>query len=169
MATSYFNRDSAALLVAQAAHAGAKLVAAALSRATFGAGGEAVISVAIFATILPTKESTAAILMLLIVGDVIACWHYRRDADWALVRRLLPAVVPGLVLGAMFIGAVDDVVREGALEHDDAGPARERGGDLGVDRPTGVVVGDRGPQYVRLVDRDALLDGPPPALVAVAW
>ena len=58
-------------------------------------GGLAVISVAIFATVLPAKQSTAAILAVLIVGDVIACWHYRHDADWSLIRRLLPAVVPG--------------------------------------------------------------------------
>ena len=58
-------------------------------------GGLAVIAVAIFATVLPAKESTAAILAILIVGDVIACWHYRHDADWSLIKRLLPAVVPG--------------------------------------------------------------------------
>ena len=71
-------------------------------------GGLAVVSVAIFATLLPARESTAAILAVLIVGDVIACWHYRRDPDWSLIRRLLPAVLPGLVLGTLFLNAVDD-------------------------------------------------------------
>ena len=71
-------------------------------------GGLAVVAVAIFATVLPAKESTAAILTVLIVGDVIACWHYRRDPDWSLIRRLLPAVVPGLVLGTLFLRVVDD-------------------------------------------------------------
>ena len=71
-------------------------------------GGLAVIAVAIFATVLPAKESTAAILAILIVGDVIACWHYRHDADWSLIKRLLPAVVPGLVIGALFLNTVDD-------------------------------------------------------------
>ncbi len=75
-------------------------------------GGLAVISVAIFATILPAKESTAAILVLLIVGDLVAVWHYRHDADWSLIRRLLPAVLPGLVLGSVFLRVVsDDVLR----------------------------------------------------------
>ena len=77
----------------------------------------AVIAVAIFATVLPAKESTAAILTVLIVGDVIACWHYRRDPDWSLIRRLLPAVVPGLVLGTLFLRVVDD---------DDAAPLDRR-------------------------------------------
>lgn len=73
-------------------------------------GGLAVISVAIFATILPAKESTAATLVLLIVGDLVAVWHYRHDADWSLIRRLLPAVLPGLVLGALFLQVVSDSV-----------------------------------------------------------
>lgn len=75
-------------------------------------GGLAVISVAIFATILPAKESTAAILVLLIMGDLVAVWHYRHGADWSLIRRLFPAVLPGLVLGSVFLGVVsDDVLR----------------------------------------------------------
>ena len=71
-------------------------------------GGLGVVAVAIFATVLPAKESTAAILLILIVGDVIACWHYRRDPDWGLIRRLLPAVIPGLLLGTLFLRVVDD-------------------------------------------------------------
>lgn len=68
------------------------------------------VAVAIFASVLPTRESTGAILLLLIVGDVVAVWHYRRDADLALLRRLLPSVIPGLVLGALFLALVDDTV-----------------------------------------------------------
>ena len=84
------------------------LAAAIIGYSKTALGGLAVIAVAIFATVLPAKESTAAILAILIVGDVIACWHYRHDADWSLIKRLLPAVVPGLVVGALFLQAVDD-------------------------------------------------------------
>ena len=73
-------------------------------------GGLASISIAIFAIVMPTRESTAAILLLLIVGDVVAVWHYRRDADRPLLKRLIPAVLPGLVLGALFLAVVDDTV-----------------------------------------------------------
>ncbi len=73
-------------------------------------GGLGVIAVAIFATVLPARESTAAILAVLIVGDLVAVWHYRHDADWTLIRRLLPAVLPGLVLGSVFLGLVSDTV-----------------------------------------------------------
>ncbi|MBT9256838.1 sulfite exporter TauE/SafE family protein [Phycicoccus sp. MAQZ13P-2] len=71
-------------------------------------GGLAVVSVAIFASVLPARQSTGAILAVLVVGDLVAVAHYRRDADWSLIRRLLPAVLPGLVLGSLFLGVVDD-------------------------------------------------------------
>ena len=48
-------------------------------------GGVGSLAVAIFAVVLPTKESTAAILLLLI-----------------------PSVLPGLALGALFLAWVDD-------------------------------------------------------------
>jgi uncharacterized protein len=73
-------------------------------------GGLASIAIAIFASLMPARESTAAILLLLITGDLVAVWHYRRDADLALLRRLIPAVLPGLVLGAAFLAVVDDTV-----------------------------------------------------------
>jgi uncharacterized membrane protein YfcA len=71
-------------------------------------GGVGSVAVAIFAFVLPTRESTAAILLLLVVGDVVAVWHYRHDADWRLIRHLVPAVLPGLALGAVFLARVDD-------------------------------------------------------------
>jgi uncharacterized membrane protein YfcA len=73
-------------------------------------GGLSSISIAIFASLMPTRESTAAILLLLIVGDVVAVWHYHRDADYSLLKRLIPAVLPGLALGALFLAVVDDSV-----------------------------------------------------------
>lgn len=72
--------------------------------------GAAAVAVAIFAAVLPARESTAAMLMVLIVGDLIAIRHYRKHVDWALVRGLVPAVLPGLALGALFLAAVDDTV-----------------------------------------------------------
>jgi uncharacterized membrane protein YfcA len=73
-------------------------------------GGLASVSVAIFASVMPARESTAAILLLLLTGDVVAVWHYRREADWGLLRRLIPALLPGLALGAAFLAVVDDTV-----------------------------------------------------------
>ena len=73
-------------------------------------GGLATISVAIFASVMPTRESTAALLLVLIVGDVFAVWQYRRQCDWSILRRLVPSVLPGLALGAAFLAVVDDAL-----------------------------------------------------------
>ena len=99
------------------------LAAAIIGYSKTALGGLAVIAVAIFATVLPAKESTAAILAILIVGDVIACWHYRHDADWSLIKRLLPAVVPGLVVGRPLPARRR---RLHAAPHDRRGAARAR-------------------------------------------
>jgi uncharacterized membrane protein YfcA len=72
--------------------------------------GVASIAVVIFAAVLPARESTGAILPLLLCGDVIAVAWYRRHADWRTIWRLLPGVLPGLFLGAWFLSAVDDVL-----------------------------------------------------------
>ena len=71
-------------------------------------GGFAVLAVAAFASVLPAKESTAAVLLLLIVGDLAGVARFHRAADWGLLRRLLPGVLPGVALGALFLYAVDD-------------------------------------------------------------
>jgi uncharacterized membrane protein YfcA len=72
--------------------------------------GVASIAVVIFAAVLPARESTGAILPLLLCGDVIAVLWYRRHADWRTIWRLLPGVLPGLILGAWFLAVVDDVL-----------------------------------------------------------
>lgn len=80
-----------------------------IAKTSFGGLGS--VSVALLALVMPsTRESTAAALLLLITGDVVAVLRYRSNADWRLLKGLLPSVVPGLLLGAVFIWAVDDLV-----------------------------------------------------------
>ena len=78
-------------------------------------GGFASIAVAMFAFVMPTKESTAAVLILLILGDIVAALSYRRHADWSLIRKMLPAIVPGIALGALFMWRVDDLFMRRAI------------------------------------------------------
>ena len=67
-------------------------------------GGAATVSIVLFASVLPTRESTGVMLVLLMVGDATAVWTYRRHADWALIRRLMLPVLVGIVVGAVFLG-----------------------------------------------------------------
>jgi uncharacterized membrane protein YfcA len=73
-------------------------------------GGAASISVAVFATVTQARASTGALLALLLVGDVVAVLSYRGHAQWGMLLRLLPAVVVGVVAGAIFVERVDDTV-----------------------------------------------------------
>jgi uncharacterized membrane protein YfcA len=66
------------------------------------------ISIAIFAALIPAKQSTGALLLLLIVGDIFALAIYRKDANWPVLLRLIPAVLVGLALGGVFLAVVSD-------------------------------------------------------------
>ena len=63
----------------------------------------------------PARESTAALLLVLLVGDAVAVTLYRRDADWALIRSLLPGIVarPGRWARAVLAVADDAMLRRG--------------------------------------------------------
>lgn len=79
-----------------------------LSKAALPGGGT--LAAALFALVLPAKASTGTLLVLLIVGDLFAVWAYRRHADWQLLRRLIPTVLVGVVLGAAFLAVTSDAV-----------------------------------------------------------
>lgn len=72
--------------------------------------GAGTLAVAVFAAALPARESTAALLVLLLVGDLFAIWLYRHDVDWATLRRLVIPVIIGMVVGAVFLGTSSDPV-----------------------------------------------------------
>ncbi len=81
-----------------------------LSKAALPGGGT--VAVALFAAVLPAKQSTGTILLLLIVGDAFALWAYRREADFRALVRLIPAVAVGMLVGVAFLAfAGDDLVR----------------------------------------------------------
>ena len=70
--------------------------------------GAATLAVALFAAVMPAKQSTGTILLLLIVGDVFALLAYRRHADLRTLLRLAPAVIAGLIGGAVFLALASD-------------------------------------------------------------
>ncbi len=90
------------------------LAALLVGAAKTAVGGLATIAVAIFAALMPARESTAALLLVLLVGDLVALAHYGRHARWRLLGHLVPGVLPGLVLGTLALAvASDDQVRVG--------------------------------------------------------
>jgi uncharacterized membrane protein YfcA len=71
-------------------------------------GGAGPVAAALFAIMLPARESTGVLLPLLICGDFIAVSVYRRNADWRLVGRLMPWVAAGIAAGVVFVAKVRD-------------------------------------------------------------
>ncbi|WP_350310344.1 TSUP family transporter, partial [Streptomyces griseus] len=61
--------------------------------------GANTISLAVFAAVLPARESTGVLLPILIAGDLLAVRVYRRHAHWPTLLRLFPAVAVGVAAG----------------------------------------------------------------------
>lgn len=72
--------------------------------------GLACIPVAILAAVIPTRTSTALMLLMLLTGDLLAVWTYRKDVDWKVLRALFPPVVIGVLVGAAFLATVSNQV-----------------------------------------------------------
>ena len=87
--------DLAALVPSLSPASWALVIAAALivGFAKTALPGAGTIAVGLFALAMPAKESTAALLLLLIVGDMMALWVYRREPDWRTLVRLLPSEI----------------------------------------------------------------------------
>lgn len=73
-------------------------------------GGLGAVASAVYALGMPARASTAVVLLLLLIGDAVALVSYGRQVRWRVLGQLLPAVLPGLLLGALFIRLVDDAV-----------------------------------------------------------
>lgn len=64
-----------------------------------GFGGLGIFSVVLFASILPAKESTGALLPLMIAADFVGVYFYRRHANWPDLWKLFPATFAGILCG----------------------------------------------------------------------
>ena len=84
------------------------LGAALVGFAKTGFGGVASLSILLFATVMPAKESTGALLPVLISADLFAIRFYRHHVEWPVLARLAPWVVAGVGAGAVVLWFVDD-------------------------------------------------------------
>ena len=73
-----------------------------------GFGGLGIVSVSLFAQLFPAKESTGALLPLMIFADCFAVWFYRRHANWPDLWRLMPATLAGIVCGWWLMPRIPD-------------------------------------------------------------
>jgi uncharacterized protein len=71
-------------------------------------GGLGMVSVAIFANLLPAREASGFVLPLLICGDVVAVASYRQHTQWKHLARLFPWTALGVLVGWFALGRIDD-------------------------------------------------------------
>jgi len=73
-----------------------------------GIPGISILSVSLFALILPTRQATGVVLPMLIFADLFAYFVYRKNLQWRHVGRLLPWALAGLILGWLALGRIDN-------------------------------------------------------------
>lgn len=77
-----------------------------------GIPGLGVLSVALFASVLPARESTGIVLVILIAADIVSVLAYRRQADWGQLLRIMPWAVVGIILGWLLMGQIDNLTTQ---------------------------------------------------------
>src|SRR3954471_6686409 len=69
-----------------------------------GIAGIGVLSVALFANALPARDSTGALLPLLVCTDFFGVAFFRKHTEWRHLWKLFPWVVLGILLGCFALG-----------------------------------------------------------------
>jgi uncharacterized protein len=73
-----------------------------------GLAGLGTLFIALFATVLPTKQATGVVLPLLLFGDLVAVAAYRENTQWRHVWRLFPWAAAGVVAGYLAMDRIDN-------------------------------------------------------------
>jgi len=68
-----------------------------------GFGGVGMLAVLLMAQVMPARESTGAVLPLLIAADLFAIRAFRKFTVWRHLRKMLPAAVVGIACGWLLI------------------------------------------------------------------
>ena len=74
-----------------------------------GIAGAAVLTVAIFANTLPARESTGALLPLLVCGDIFGVAFFRKHASWPHLWKLCPWVAIGVAAGYFALNRISSL------------------------------------------------------------
>ena len=75
-----------------------------------GFNGCGLITVVLMAQIMHAKESTGAVLPMLLVGDLLAIYIYRRHVNWRILGGLLPSTLLGLLAGTFLMSRIPNAL-----------------------------------------------------------
>jgi uncharacterized membrane protein YfcA len=74
-----------------------------------GITGLSILSIALFNHVFPSsKQASGLVLPLLIFGDLVAVFSYRKHTQWRYLWRLFPWTAAGVVLGYFTLGRISD-------------------------------------------------------------
>jgi uncharacterized protein len=74
-----------------------------------GITGLSILSIALFTQVFPSsKQASGLVLPLLIFGDFVAVFAYRKHTQWRYLWRLFPWTAAGVVIGYFTLGRISD-------------------------------------------------------------
>ena len=73
-----------------------------------GLPGMGILFVPLMAMVIPARQSTGAVLGILILADVFAVSYYHKAAMWRHIIRLIPATLVGIVAGYFAMKVIND-------------------------------------------------------------
>src|SRR5688572_9255429 len=73
-------------------------------------GSLGLIAVPMLSLVMPARDAAGMFLPLLLIMDVIAIWTYRRDADWHILKIMIPGAAIGTLVGWALWSFVSDAM-----------------------------------------------------------
>ncbi|MDB5539759.1 MAG: sulfite exporter TauE/SafE family protein [Devosia sp.] len=73
-------------------------------------GSLGMVAVPMLSLVMPAREAAGMLLPLLLVMDAIAVWTYRKDADWRILKIMLPGAMVGTLIGWALWTVVSDAM-----------------------------------------------------------
>ena len=71
-------------------------------------GSMGMVAVPMLALVMPARDATGMMLPVLLAMDAVAIWVYRKDANWHVLRIMLPGAMVGTILGWLLWSVVTD-------------------------------------------------------------
>jgi uncharacterized membrane protein YfcA len=73
-------------------------------------GSLGLVAVPMLSLVMPARDAAGMMLPLLLVMDAIAVWTYRKDADWRILKIMLPGAAIGTLIGWALWTVVSDAM-----------------------------------------------------------
>lgn len=75
-----------------------------------GIKGVSIIIVVILAFVFGEKASTGILLPMLICADILAVIYYNRHADWSIIKKLIPWMIIGVLVGVWIGNDISEII-----------------------------------------------------------